>query len=169
MIQRFSILALAAAAFAWSGTQGGGAMAMINDAQGQSVGSAAFTDTPSGLLVVGTITTLAAGIHGIHIHAVGKCEAPFATAGGHFNPAMKKHGFKSGAGPHAGDMPNFEMPSTGVGHFEFIMPGVTLKGNNAILDADGAAVVIHAAADDYTTDPAGNSGARVACGVITGV
>jgi Cu-Zn family superoxide dismutase len=169
MIQRLSMFALAATAFAWSGAKQGGAMAMIKDAQGGNVGSAAFTDTPAGLLVVGTITTLPAGVHGIHIHAVGKCDAPFTTAGGHFNPGMKKHGFKSADGPHTGDMPNFEMPASGIGHFEFIMPGVSLKGNNAILDADGAAVVIHATADDYMTDPAGNSGARVACGVITGV
>ncbi|MEO7085737.1 MAG: superoxide dismutase family protein [Gemmatimonadaceae bacterium] len=170
MIQRLSILALAASAFAWSGTQHSTASASIASATGASVGSATFTDTPGGLLIVGSVSGLPAGIHGIHVHSVGKCEGPaFTTAAGHFNPAMKKHGFKSADGPHMGDLPNFDMPASGPAHFEFIVPGVSLKGTNAILGANGAAIVIHATLDDYMTDPAGNSGARIACGVITGM
>ncbi len=144
-----------------------GATATIHDASGNLVGNAAFTDTHDGLLVTGNVSNVGLGAHGIHIHTVGKCEAPFTSAGGHFNPGGKKHGFKAADGPHLGDLPNIHTPSAGSLAFEFMLPGVTLKGNNALLDADGAAIVIHATQDDYMTDPAGNSGARIACGVIT--
>jgi superoxide dismutase, Cu-Zn family len=145
---------------------GATANATLHDAAGRKVGTVAFSETYAGLLVRGEVSDLGLGAHGIHLHSVGKCEAPFTTAGGHFNPEQRVHGFKSQHGHHLGDMPNIVTPAAGKLDFEFLVPGVSLKGVNAILDADGASIVVHASADDYTTDPAGNSGARVACGVI---
>jgi len=143
------------------------ATATIMDAQGKRVGNATFTDSYAGVLVDGTVSDLGLGSHGVHIHAIGKCEPPFTTAGGHFNPTTRQHGFQNQHGPHLGDLPNINTPGAGTLHFEFVLPNVTLKGQNALLDADGAAIVIHAGRDDYKTDPAGSSGGRIACGVIT--
>ncbi len=143
------------------------AVATIRDASGKQVGSLTLMDTYSGVLITGSVNDLGLGAHGIHVHAVGKCEAPFTTAGGHFNPAGRQHGYRNPNGSHLGDLPNLDLPASGTHRFEMLLPGVTLKGTNALLDADGASVVIHASRDDYTTDPAGNSGGRVACGVIT--
>jgi Cu-Zn family superoxide dismutase len=142
------------------------AAAIVRDATGKQVGALNFADTYAGVLITGTVNDLGLGAHGIHIHAVGKCEAPFTTAGGHFNPTGHQHGYKSATGPHLGDLPNLDLPAAGPQRFEFLLPDVSLKGHNALLDADGASVVIHAARDDYMTDPAGNSGGRIACGVI---
>lgn len=146
---------------------GAKATATLHDATGRRVGSVAFSETYAGLLVRGSVSDLGLGAHGIHLHAVGKCEPPFASAGGHFNPEQRMHGFNNQHGYHLGDMPNIVTPAAGKLDFEFLVPDVSLKGVNGILDADGAAIVVHASADDYATDPAGNSGARVACGVIT--
>jgi Cu-Zn family superoxide dismutase len=143
------------------------AVATIRDAAGRTVGNATLVDTYAGVLLTGSLTDLGLGSHGIHIHAVGKCEAPFTSAGGHFNPTGHQHGFRNASGPHLGDMPNVDTPASGTLQFETLIPGVTLKGQNALLDADGAAIVVHASKDDYTTEPAGNSGGRIACGVIT--
>ncbi|MFD1610981.1 superoxide dismutase family protein [Sphingomonas tabacisoli] len=108
---------------------------------------------------------LPAGTHGIHIHTVGRCDAPdFQTAGGHWNPTGKQHGRDNPMGAHEGDLPNIEIGADGRGNADFTVAGATLA---ALLDADGAAIVIHASADDYRTDPSGNSGARIACGVIS--
>ena len=145
---------------------GATATATLHDAAGRRVGSVAFSETYAGLLVRGSVSDLGLGAHGIHLHAVGKCEPPFTTAGGHFNPEGRVHGFNNQHGHHLGDMPNIVTPAAGRLEFEFVVPDVSLKGVNGILDADGAAIVVHASADDYATDPAGNSGARVACGVI---
>ena len=142
------------------------ATAVIHDIAGMKVGTATFDDTHAGVLVTATVTGLGLGAHGIHIHENGKCEPPFATAGGHFNTGMKRHGFKSMDGAHAGDLPNIELPAAGTLHFEFVMAGVTLRGSKGILGPTGASIVIHTARDDYVTDPAGNSGSRLACGVI---
>ncbi|NUQ21335.1 MAG: superoxide dismutase family protein, partial [Gemmatimonadaceae bacterium] len=105
---------------------------------------------------------------GSHLHAVGQCNAPdFASAGGHFNPSSKMHGFRNPAGHHAGDLTNVSIPESGALRVELLAPGVRLgPGDGTLLDADGAAVVIHALADDYQTDPAGASGTRIACGVV---
>ena len=148
-------------------TSFGMATATLHDASGRRVGTVTLADSYSGVLIRGTVSDLGLGTHAIHIHAVGKCEAPFTTAGGHFNPQSRQHGYLNPRGPHLGDLPNLTTPAAGSLSFEFLVPGVTLKGTNARLDGDGAAVVIHASKDDYLTDPAGNAGARAACGVIT--
>ena len=109
------------------------------------------------------------GPHGTHIHAVGKCTAPdFASAGPHWNPAGRQHGRLNPPGPHLGDLPNLEVRENGTGRVDFDLPVPTgtPADANPLLDADGTAIVIHAAADDERTDPAGNSGARIACGAF---
>lgn len=153
----------AAATFPSAGTS---ATATIRDLSGTRVGTVTLTDTYSGVLVIGSVMNLGLGAHGIHIHSVGKCEAPFTSAGPHFNPLGKQHGFENPHGPHLGDLPNIDTPAAGALRFEMLVPGVTLKGANPLLDKSGAAIVIHAARDDYRTDPAGDSGSRIACGVI---
>ena len=108
------------------------------------------------------------GEHAFHVHAVGKCEPPFTTAGGHFNPGNKKHGMEAAEGAHAGDMPNLHVPASGELVIEVANPAISLvKGQpGSVFDADGSAIVIHAGADDYKSDPAGNAGGRIVCGVI---
>jgi superoxide dismutase, Cu-Zn family len=166
-LQQGPSAASAAAATASPPVPGITATAAIRDASGTRVGTATLTDSHAGVIVDGTVSGIGLGSHGIHVHETGKCEPPFATAGGHFNPEHKHHGFKTVDGPHLGDLPNIDTPAAGELRFEFLLPGVTLTGANALLDADGAAIVIHAGRDDYATDPAGGSGARIACGVIT--
>ncbi len=143
------------------------ATAILHDVAGRRVGKVDFSETYAGLLVKGTLSDLGLGVHAIHLHAIGKCEPPFASAGGHFNPEQRAHGFKNPHGHHLGDLPNVWTPAAGKLEFDFVIPGVTLHGINPLLDADGASVVVHETGDDYLTDPAGNSGARIACGVIT--
>jgi superoxide dismutase, Cu-Zn family len=139
------------------------AKADIKNAQGQSIGSATLTETPHGILMSVTLTGAPAGPHAFHLHAVGQCAAPFTTAGGHLNPANKKHGLKSAEGAHAGDLPNITVPTGGALSFDVLAAGVTMA---QVLDADGAAVVLHQGVDDYAADPAGAAGDRIACGVV---
>lgn len=145
----------------------GSAAATLRNAEGATVGTATLTESTVGLLIRGSLTGLPAGAHAIHVHGVGQCAPTFAAAGGHFNPTGRSHGFRNPQGHHAGDLPNLHVPTTGMLEFELTLTGVTLVGTPALLDADGASLVIHAAADDHVTDPAGNSGDRIACGVIT--
>jgi Cu-Zn family superoxide dismutase len=111
---------------------------------------------------------LPAGVHAIHVHQTAKCEAPgFTTAGGHFNPEAKKHGLENPEGHHAGDMQNFTVAADGTAKAKVTDDGVTLTdGPHSLFTGGGTALVIHAAADDMKSDPAGNAGARIACGVI---
>jgi Cu-Zn family superoxide dismutase len=144
------------------------AYADIKDSQGKDVGRANFRQNKEGVIIVVRVENLPPGLHAVHLHAAGKCEGPkFTSAGGHFNPGSKKHGFKSSAGYHAGDLPNMLVTKLGTGRFEAVTDEVTLgEGPNSLFGRDGGAVVLHAADDDYKTDPAGNSGDRIACGVI---
>jgi Cu-Zn family superoxide dismutase len=144
------------------------ASAVLKDVAGAEVGKATLAATPSGVLISLDLTALPAGDHAFHIHAVGKCEPPkFESAGPHFNPDSTKHGLMNPQGPHAGDMPNLHAPEGGKLQVEVLNPTVTLSAESALLDEDGSAIVVHAGADDYQTDPAGNAGNRIACGVIT--
>jgi len=147
---------------------GSRATAELKDKDGKTVGRAVFHEVSDGLLVRLEVKGLTPGLHAVHVHAVGKCEGPaFTTAGGHFNPTQKKHGFKNPEGAHAGDLPNMLVAKDGAGRFEALDDSITLRpGSSSVFDADGSALVIHAGADDDVTDPAGNSGDRVACGVI---
>jgi superoxide dismutase, Cu-Zn family len=144
------------------------AHADIVNSQGQKIGAATLSQKGAGVEIKLDASSLAPGTHGIHIHAVGKCEGPdFKSAGGHLNPDMKKHGTENPEGPHAGDMPNIEVGSDGQVHTTILAKGVTLgSGPNSVFHDGGTAIVIHEKADDYKTDPSGNSGNRIACGVI---
>jgi len=142
---------------------GGAAMPLVN-ASGQSIGTVRAWQTAGGVSFRIDASGLPHGIHGVHVHAVGRCDPPdFTSAGAHWNPAGKKHGMNNPAGPHAGDLPNVEVAANGVLGATLVLPNASMA---SLLDADGAALVIHAAADDYMTDPSGNSGARIACAVI---
>jgi Cu-Zn family superoxide dismutase len=143
------------------------ANAQLRDSSGKAVGDADLTQTPAGVLIKLQLKGMKPGEHAFHIHAVGKCEPPFTSAGGHFNPEHHKHGMMAGPG-HAGDMPNLHVPQSGDLSVEVLNAAVTLdKGKpNSLFDADGSALVVHATADDYRSDPAGNAGDRIACGVI---
>ena len=144
------------------------AHANLMDAGGKSLGKLTLKDTSGGVQIKGTLSGLPPGTHGIHIHTVGKCEPPdFKTAGGHFNPDMKKHGMKNPDGMHAGDLPNLEVGADGKAKVNITAAHVTLKsGDHSLFHDGGTALVIHEKADDYMTDPSGNSGNRIACGVI---
>jgi len=143
------------------------AKATLKDSSGKAVGDVDLMQTPAGVLLRISIKGVSPGEHAFHIHAVGKCEAPFESAGPHFNPGGHKHGMLSGPG-HAGDMPNLHVPQGGELQVEILNSAITLeKGKpNSVFDNDGSAIVIHAKADDYKTDPAGDAGGRIACGVI---
>ena len=144
------------------------AKAPLKDGVGKDVGTVELMQTPHGVLLKMSLKGIPAGEHAFHVHAVGKCEPPFTTAGGHFNPASKKHGMEAAEGAHAGDMPNLHVPPSGELVIEIANPAISLvKGQpNSVFDGDGSAIVIHAKADDYKSDPAGNAGDRIACGVI---
>jgi len=139
------------------------------DADGKSIGTADLVQTPNGVLVTVEVRGLAAGVHAVHVHAVGACDAAggFESAGGHFAPGGTMHGYMSWGGPHAGDMPNQAVGADGVLRVSLFNPNVTLgEGTASLFDADGSAIVIHAGADDYASQPSGNAGGRAACAVI---
>lgn len=145
------------------------AQAEIINSQGIKVGNAEFFQEQDRVKAKIEVSNLLEGRHGVHIHAVGKCEVPdFKTAGPHFNPEGKKHGTKNKDGAHAGDLPNLDVSANGEGKAEFDLNGVTLEMNqvNSLFQDDGTAIVIHDKEDDYQSDPSGNSGSRIACGVI---
>ena len=144
------------------------AKAAFKNAEGASVGSADLVQVNDGVLIKLTLKGLPPGGHAFHVHAVGKCEAPFTTAGGHFNPANKKHGMMAKDGHHAGDMPNLVVPESGDLTVEVVNTAITLEKNkpNSLYQPNGTAFIVHAAPDDYKTDPTGNAGGRIACGVV---
>ena len=140
----------------------------LKDAQGKDVGSILIWDQGAGVALQLDLHDLTPGEHALHFHQVPKCEGPdFKSAGGHFNPEGKKHGFDNPDGHHAGDMKNFTVGADGKAKTKLENADATLKEGPHSLLTNGAAVVVHAKADDYKTDPAGNAGDRVACGVIT--
>lgn len=142
----------------------------LSDAKGQSVGTATITEMKGGgVTVKGDFKNLTPGEHALHFHATAKCEGPaFTSAGGHFNPGMKKHGMQNPDGHHAGDMPNFTVGPKGTAKVTVKDADVSLgDGANSLYTNGGTALMIHAKADDMKTDPSGNAGDRVACGVIT--
>jgi superoxide dismutase, Cu-Zn family len=143
------------------------ANAQLKDSSGKAIGDADLMQTQGGVLIKLRLKGAPAGERAFHIHAVGKCEAPFESAGPHFNPENHKHGMMAGQG-HAGDLPNLHVPQSGELSIEILAPAVTLvKGKpNSLFDADGSTLIIHAKADDYKTDPSGDAGGRIACGVI---
>jgi superoxide dismutase, Cu-Zn family len=145
----------------------------LRDPAGAPVGTARLTGDEDGTIRLELhAQRLPPGTHGVHFHAVGSCQrgdsAAFYSAGGHHNPLSRKHGLENPEGPHAGDLPNLTVDASGVGHLDTQTARATLRAGPATLfDADGSALVVHAAEDDQKTDPSGNSGARIACGVVT--
>lgn len=143
------------------------ARAELANADGMNVGTVTLTEAVGGqgVVVDATLSDLPPGVHAIHVHAIGKCDPPdFKSAGGHYNPSNKEHGIENPKGMHAGDLPNFFVPESGDIHIQ--MFATLLRLDDKLFDEDGAAMVIHAEADDYRTDPSGDAGPRLACGVI---
>lgn len=148
------------------------AYATIANTAGEARGTAEmWQDVDNVVHVEVQVSGMPPGPHGIHFHAVGSCESTsagaFAAAGGHYNPLGRQHGLDNSAGPHGGDAPNFTVNADGTGRASFTTDRISLTdGSTSLFDTDGSALVIHAAADDQISQPAGNSGARIACGVV---
>jgi Cu-Zn family superoxide dismutase len=140
------------------------ATAEMQNLDRQSVGQVQLRDSPNGVIVTGEFTGLPEGAHGFHIHAAGTCEPPFESAGGHFNPDDRQHGVENPEGMHAGDLPNIHVPASGELTVEHFAVGLSLDD---LFDDDGSSMMVHAGADDYATDPAGNAGDRIVCGVVS--
>jgi superoxide dismutase, Cu-Zn family len=148
----------------------GPTVAAMRTADGTEVGTISFEQAEHGVIVRVAVRGLPSGAHGMHIHQTGACTPTFDAAGGHFNPATTEHGFHSEAGYHAGDLPNLDIAADGTGKANFFVPQLSLTDQvgerrpYTLADADGAAIIIHAATDDYRT--MASSGGRLACGVI---
>jgi Cu-Zn family superoxide dismutase len=145
----------------------GRATARMRDPQGRDLGEVVLTETAQGIQLTGQLGGLAPGQRAIHLHQTGRCEAPsFQSAGGHWNPTNTQHGFDVAGGPHLGDMRNITVGADGNVAVQNATPGGRLREANGLIDGDGAAVVIHVRPDDYRTQPSGNAGDRIACGVV---
>ena len=146
------------------------ATAEMRSTSGVRFGTLTLTPGVAGVRIDGALTGVPAGMHGIHFHQTGRCDGPdFSSAGPHLNPTGAQHGLDNPRGPHAGDLPNVIANTNGQMVVDVATPRVILgsTGAGALFDGDGTALIIHAAADDQRTDPAGSSGERIACGVIT--
>lgn len=142
------------------------ATAQLTAADGRTIGTAAIFRTGAATKVRVSVNGTAGAVHGLHLHTVGKCEAPFTSAGPHLNPGGHQHGADNPMGAHLGDLPNVTIGAQGAGSIEANLGPDAQAIDGALFDADGTSIVLHAAADDYRTDPSGNSGARIACGVL---
>lgn len=143
------------------------AQAVLLGKDGQEIGRAGIEQTPHGLLITVNIDDLPPGQRAFHIHETGSCVPPdFGSAGGHFNPEGRHHGMRHPEGKHAGDLPNLFIPESGRLSIQVFANGVSLTGTNAVLDENGSALVIHEGVDDHESQPTGDAGGRVACGVI---
>lgn len=141
------------------------ATSILKDPQGKEVGTVKLRAVPSGVLLDADLTGFPPGDHAFHIHGTGECEPPsFESAGGHFNPEEDEHGLENPAGPHAGDMPNIHVPENGKLRIEVLNQMVSLDG---LFGGEGTSIVVHEKPDDYKSNPAGDAGPRIACGVIT--
>jgi superoxide dismutase, Cu-Zn family len=144
------------------------ANAPLVNAEGEEIGNVALTQMEQGVRIDVQAEGVPAGTHAFHIHETGDCQTPdFQSAGGHYNPTDHQHGWNNPEGPHAGDLPNVQVQDDGVLAIEYFTDAVTLgEGDTTVFDDDGSAIVMHEGADDYETDPAGDAGSRIACGVI---
>ena len=143
------------------------AKAELSNAQGQPSGSVVIRSGTGRPAMLVNATGLAAGVYGMHFHQTGKCETPgFTTAGGHWNPVGRQHGLSNANGAHAGDLPNLEINSNDKAAITVPLDPSLFNGAQSLFDSDGAAIIIHARADDNMTDPSGNSGDRILCGVL---
>jgi superoxide dismutase, Cu-Zn family len=151
-----------------SGAAEGSATAALRTAAGEARGQATVTQAGDGISVRVEAMDMAPGTYAAHIHTTGRCDPPgFESAGGHWNPTSQQHGRDNPQGPHKGDLPNLTVAADGRGVVEFTIPGASVTGGSAaMLDTDGAAMMIHEKADDYRTDPSGDAGARIACGTF---
>jgi len=143
---------------------------VVRSPAGASYGTLRLESTGGGTRLRGALAGLPPGVHGIHFHQVGRCDPPdFASAGPHFNPTNALHGLQNPLGPHAGDLPNITVNAAGEAAVDLVTTRVTSDPSSprGLVGGDGTALVIHADPDDQFTDPAGNSGARIACGVVT--
>lgn len=143
-----------------------GAIARMRDASGRDLGELALAETAQGIQVAGQLRGVPPGEHGFHVHTTGRCEPPFESAGGHWNPTNAQHGFEVPGGPHFGDMRNVTVGADSTVMTQGTTARGTLRGANALIDADGATVMIHAKPDDYRSQPSGDAGDRIACGVV---
>jgi Cu-Zn family superoxide dismutase len=145
------------------------ARALLKNTSDATVGDAMLQETPKGVLLKVGLRGVQPGIHAFHIHQTGRCEPPtFESSGGHFAPEGHEHGILDPKGPHAGDLPNVHVPASGDLAFEYFVDDVSLRSGrrDSLLDADGSALLMHQGADDYRTEPAGDAGTRIVCGVI---
>lgn len=165
-----SLLPLATGAFAASppAARTPLAIADIKASDGKAMGHAVVSEVEAGKMTLQlTLNDIPEGAHGLHFHTTGKCDAPgFTTAGPHLNPTAHQHGKDNPAGPHLGDLPNIVATKDGLVKISLPLTGTRAELARALMDGDGTALVVHATADDYRTDPSGNSGSRIACGVL---
>jgi superoxide dismutase, Cu-Zn family len=163
------LAALLALAFPLAAFAAPTARAELKDAKGREVGTATLEETGEGVRIVLEARNLPPGPHAFHVHESGQCDAPdFKTAGGHYNPEKKEHGTRNPKGAHAGDLPDLVVKPDGTGSQAAVAAGTTLgEGPTSLFKPGGTALVVHEKADDNRTDPAGNAGGRIACGVVT--
>lgn len=167
LIASMSLLATAGCVTAPLREEHAAALAAIRSADGTSLGTVSLVASGDGYRLTGDLSGLAPGQHGVHLHTAGLCDGPdFTTAGGHLNPGLHQHGSMNPAGTHLGDLPNIVADGDGAARLTLDLRGTRAALERDLFDGDGTALVIHAGPDDYRTDPSGNSGKRVACGMF---